>query len=114
MKFLGVGLGSIGQRHFKNIHELKLGELIAYRTTDKELRFIDKDIIKKIYNNFDEALSEKPDITLITNPTSMHMEYTIKAAQNGSHLFIEKPLSNKLDRIDELIEINNLKIFEIF
>lgn len=113
MKFLIVGLGSIGQRHARNIHNLKLGEIIAYRTTNNPLKFFDEEVIKKVYTNYDDALLEKPDVTIISNPTSMHIPFALKAAENGSHLLIEKPLSDKLGDIDKLLEIahkNNLKV----
>jgi predicted dehydrogenase len=50
-------------------------------------------------------LDAKPDGVIISSPTAFHIEQAIKAGQKGCHLFIEKPLSYKLDRVDALIKI---------
>jgi predicted dehydrogenase len=59
----------------------------------------------------DTALAVEPDIAFITNPTSLHIETAITCAKAGCHLFIEKPLSDSLAGVDELltlVERNNL------
>lgn len=56
----------------------------------------------KLYTDIDTALKFLPDVIIITNPTSMHIDSAIKAANAGCHLFIEKPLSNSLDNINTL------------
>ena len=44
----------------------------------------------------------QPDIVLVTNPTANHLDIAIPVARAGSNLFIEKPISNSMDRIEEL------------
>ncbi len=44
----------------------------------------------------------QPDAVLVTNPTAMHLEVAVPAAQAGCHLFIEKPVSHSMQGIDEL------------
>lgn len=104
MKAIGIGLGSIGQRHFKNLYENFDVDLIAYRRRCLPTQFID-DKIFKTYTNLEKAIAEKPDIALITNPTSMHIPIATKLADNGCHLFIEKPLSHDMNGIGKLIDI---------
>ena len=118
MKILMVGLGSIGQRHARNLRTL-LGaslELLAYRVrrsgqiitsaltiepgADVETRY---DV--KVFLNLEEALDEKPDAVFIANPNSMHIPIALAAADEGCHLFIEKPLSHNFERVPELIEL---------
>lgn len=127
MKILFLGLGSAGQRHLRNIRRI-LGdqaELSAVRVRklnwvfDDNLQVVpaatlqDKYPIKE-YDNLSDAFAQKPDITIIANPNSMHIECAVQAAKAGSHIFIEKPLSNTLDGIDELKHIarkNKLKVY---
>ena len=45
----------------------------------------------------------------MTNPTSLHIQSALAAAKQGCHVFIEKPISNTLDGIDELIDIARKK-----
>jgi predicted dehydrogenase len=100
-----VGLGSIGQRHLKNLRKLTDEPILAYRTNPKK----NKDFIKRhgarVFSDFSKALAEKPDAVFITNPTSRHLPYALRAAKQGCHLFIEKPISGDLKGVDNLFKI---------
>jgi predicted dehydrogenase len=50
------------------------------------------------------ALAERPDAVIVSNPTSLHMDVAIPAAEAGCHLLIEKPISNSTQRVAELAE----------
>ena len=110
MKVLFIGCGSIGKRHIVNIRSLYKNkvEIIAYRTFAKS-RHLDEDFFRnnKItqYTSLNKALSENPDVTFITNPTSLHIPVAIKAAKAGSHLFIEKPISDSMKGVRKLQKI---------
>lgn len=118
MKALFVGLGSIGQRHLRNLKTLCGDdlELLAYRALgsrgmiDSSGKFhADIDPAEyhrvKVFNSLDAALEQTPDITVIANPSSLHVQTAIAAANAGSHLLIEKPLSDSMDGLDELTDI---------
>lgn len=127
MKILFIGLGSIGQRHLRNILSI-LGEdveLMAYRVTRETPALNEKlqpvgegSILAEKYNisefsDLSEALSRKPDIAFITNPSGLHIESAILAAKAGCQLFIEKPLSDSyvgLDTLNKIIEEKNLVV----
>ena len=100
IKVLIVGYGSIGRRHLENFLQLKNVKLIVY-TKRTDLDSLKKQGIK-ISNSLTECLKENPDIGVITNETSLHIPITIKLAQNGLDLFIEKPLSNSLKDVKKL------------
>ena len=102
MKFLICGVGSIGSRHLENISRLGYEDIILLRTGKSNLPSINKYSKYKTFYNIEDALSEKPDICVISNPTSMHIETAILAAKNNCHLFIEKPLSHSADGLEEL------------
>ena len=57
----------------------------------------------------EEAFDNDPDIVFITNPTAFHIDIALKAAKNNCHFFIEKPLSNSLDKCEDLLKIVNEK-----
>ncbi len=53
-----------------------------------------------MYTDFDQALChEGVDIVSICTPQHLHAENTIKAAQAGKHIVIEKPIANSLDEM---------------
>lgn len=102
MKILIAGLGSIGRRHLKNLIALGEKDIVLYRTgkstlsDDEFLR--DFPVKTEIY----EALNCKPDAVIVSNPTSLHMDIAIPAAKAGCYIFLEKPISHSMDRINEL------------
>ncbi|TDP26388.1 Gfo/Idh/MocA family protein [Halanaerobium congolense] len=108
MKIIFVGLGSIGKRHLNILKKLYDDiDIIAFRSNKNSKNFSGV----KNYYDLDKALAQSPDIAFITNPTSLHIKSAIKCAQVGCHLFLEKPLSNNTENIEELINIiekNNL------
>lgn len=115
---LFVGLGSAGQRHLRNLRRY-LGvdiDVRAYRVRklqhvySDQMRIVEGKNLDEEYNitvfdDFDDALNSQPDIVFITNQNSRHMEYAMKAAQAGCHIFIEKPLAVSMEGVDELEEI---------
>jgi predicted dehydrogenase len=116
MKYLFVGLGSIGQRHLQNLQNLKEDlEIYTLRKTNRNLvikngkAFKVKDLAN-YYNiqnisSLEEVKKIKPDVSFITNPSSLHVKTAIPLAKLGSHLFIEKPLSNNLKDVNILEKI---------
>ena len=122
-----VGLGSIGQRHLRNIRRLygESVEIMAYRVRGLQRTFSDDMKIRenvvlenefniKSFSDLDQALLEHPDIAFITNITSKHIECAIKCAEAGCHLFIEKPLSfdlNGVKQLQQIVKAKNLVVF---
>jgi len=118
MKILMVGLGAIGQRHLRNMRNLKGAdlEILAYRFRNQskvltdDLKIEDASNLEDKYNvrsysDLDQALAQKPKAVFICNPSSLHIPIALRAAQAGCNLFIEKPLSHTLDRVEELIDL---------
>jgi predicted dehydrogenase len=104
MKTLIVGLGSIGKRHFRNLIALDEKDIVLLRTRKATLP--DEGLAGyPIETDLDEALNKhKPDAVIVANPTSLHLDVAIPAAQAGCHLLLEKPVSHSLDRLDVLQE----------
>jgi predicted dehydrogenase len=97
LKVLFFGLGSIGEKHARIIKNNYEFELYAFRTKKGQ----EKNRLKiKEFYNLDEAFSIKPDIAFITNPTYLHMETSLACAKRNIALFIEKPISNSLEKTD--------------
>jgi predicted dehydrogenase len=122
MKFLICGIGSIGQRHYKNLKSLG-HELALFRAGGgANAPFIDKFLNEeksagrevKTYYNFQEAIEAfRPHAVFITNPNSMHLATALLAAKSGCNLFIEKPLSHTRDGIEELKTLADEKKLKI-
>lgn len=101
MKFVIVGLGSIGRRHMRNLISLGENDIILCRN---KLSTLPDDELKgfPVETNIFSALEHKPDAVIISNPTSLHLDVAIPAAEAGCHILLEKPISNSLKRLDNL------------
>ncbi|MFN2203793.1 MAG: Gfo/Idh/MocA family protein [Caldilineaceae bacterium] len=66
-----------------------------------------------------EALLEDPeiDVVYIPLPNSMHAEWTVRAAEAGKHVLVEKPASVTLDGLNQMAaaaKANDVTVFEAF
>ena len=102
---LFIGLGSIARKHIGIIKRLYPHfKIIAVRSSPHSPE------TEGVENYYELATAIRENnifAAFLTNPTSKHVETAITIALNKIHLFIEKPLSNTLNNIDELQEIVN-------
>ncbi len=111
MKVLICGLGSIGKRHMENLEVLgfKCEDILIFRTGKGSSTFGNEVLTKHgnkhpIFHDLQKALEERPEIAIISNPTSLHVTTAIEAAEAGCHIFMEKPLSHNLQNVYTLLE----------
>jgi predicted dehydrogenase len=101
-KLLIAGLGSIGRRHLRNLKSLGESNVVllrSHRSTlpDEELRGY------PIETDIGQALKRhRPDAVIVTNPTSLHLDVAIPAAEAGCAILLEKPISHSLNGVDKL------------
>ena len=102
MKFLIAGLGSIGRRHMRNLIALGEKDIVLLRTRKATLP--DDELAGyPVETDLREALKKhKPNAVIVANPTSLHLETALPAAEAGCHILLEKPLSNSTDGLDQL------------
>lgn len=105
MKKIGIiGLGSIGRRHAKMLHQLGVDEIRALRTRKGELK--EKSDELSYINEFadEEEFFHGLDGVIISNPTSLHVDTAIKASKKQLPLFIEKPIADTIQATKPLQE----------
>ena len=96
MKFLIAGLGSIGRRHLRNLEALGERDILLYRTHKSTLE--DKDLAAyPVETDLQTALAHQPDAVIVSNPTALHIQVAVPAAEDGCALFIEKPIAYQSD-----------------
>lgn len=102
MKILIAGLGSIGRRHFRNLVALGEKDLVLYRTHKATLP--DDELAGyPVETDLAEALKKhRPQAVVVANPTSLHLDVAIPAAEAGCAVLLEKPIAEDLSRVDEL------------
>lgn len=105
LKILVVGCGSIGQRHIRNISGQGVSEIAVCDSRKDQLSKVERMFnIKELYTDLDSALEEGFDGAIVCTPSASHVPVAYEAAKHGCHVFVEKPLSDSLVLVDELIE----------
>ncbi|MEY2816583.1 MAG: hypothetical protein RL275_46 [Chloroflexota bacterium] len=105
-RILIAGLGSIGQRHLSNLLQLGVEDILLLRTRNEPVKEASH---LPVFTDLQEALDQKPDAVIVSNPTSRHLEVALPAARSGCHLFMEKPLSHTWKDVDTLLSITREK-----
>ena len=112
MKFLIAGLGSIGRRHLQNLVALGERDIVLYRTHQSTLPDATLDPFP-VETNLAAALAHQPAAAIIANPTALHLQVAIPAAQHGCHLLLEKPVTDKstgeVEVLRKIVEEQGLK-----
>jgi predicted dehydrogenase len=101
VKFLIAGYGSIGRRHMRNLLALGQHDILLLRSRKSTLPEDELDGFL-VETDLERALDQRPDGVVITNPTSLHLDVAIPAAEMGCDLLIEKPISHSMERLDLL------------
>ncbi len=105
-----AGLGSIGQRHLRNLLSLGCRDIVLYRR-DKGASPEGNKYPIPVEHELDAAFSHHPKAVIISNPTALHIPVALAAARAGCHIFIEKPVSHNLDGFGRLMrEIKKRRI----
>jgi len=125
MKILFIGLGSIGQRHLRNIlKKYKDAEIFALRKLkrnfelDNNNKIIGNNLIEKYgireISRINEIKKFNIDTVFINSPSSMHLDNLAYFIKEKMNIFIEKPLSDKIEKakifLPKIKKNPNLKI----
>ena len=117
MKVLFAGLGGIGQRHLRNLRQLRGDrvEVLAWRqrglprTLTEKLQVeagadVETKYAVQVVSELEPAL-DSVDAVFVCNPTRSHVPVALAAARAGCHLFLEKPVSDSWEGLDELLRL---------
>lgn len=102
-RVLIVGLGSIGKRHVRIVRELfpKINiTVLRHNQCDENNTGVDSCV-----TTIEDAIDRKPQVAIIANPATMHLEVAMQLAKNNIHLLIEKPIAISSQGVQELINL---------
>jgi predicted dehydrogenase len=99
--FLIAGLGSAGRRHLGNLRNAGIESFRLLRTFQSTLP--DEALAGlPVETCLESALLRRPAAVIVANPTSKHLDIAIPALCAGCHIFLEKPISHSIDRVESL------------
>ncbi len=102
MRFLVIGVGSIGQRHLRNLRALG-HEVIAFDADAARLAEAGAALGVETLLALDAGRDRKVDGVLICTPPDSHVPLALRVLGWGAHLFIEKPLAPASAGVERLL-----------
>lgn len=103
MNLLVVGAGSIGRRHAQNLKSLGAKVFLFDVNTELLNTTCETEGYTPCTNLESFLKEEKPDAALVCTPNHIHIPVAHQMVQAGIDIFIEKPLSNTLGGVEDLI-----------
>jgi len=108
MNVLVIGTGSIGCRHILNLTNAGC-TVYAYSLRGQTHHFSNLFIQPVFLLDLADTHDLQLDAVVIANATHLHIQTALHFAEQGLHIYIEKPLSSSLKHIDRLLELVSLK-----
>lgn len=118
LKIAFAGVGSIAKRHIVNLHMLLLSrgvehEIDVYRRSAVKLDDpAAARAVSHIYDDTEVGMREY-DILFITTPTSMHYETLRRWVSYAKHIFIEKPVFDRLDYDLDVLSLGSEHVYYV-
>ena len=103
-RLLIVGFGSIGALHARVIRRVVPDAKLAV-LRHRSCGEMAGTGFNRCVTTIEEALAFKPQVAVIANPASHHIEVARRLADAGVHLLVEKPLSSSANGVSELIDL---------
>ncbi len=108
-----IGTGHLGKLHTKFFNSILLCDLVGvYDKNPDAAKSVGDELGIKVFDTIDELLENTEAVSIVTT-TSAHYEIGKKALLAGNHVFIEKPITSKIEEAEELVNIaeeKNLKL----
>ncbi|NJD03520.1 MAG: Gfo/Idh/MocA family oxidoreductase [Ruminiclostridium sp.] len=110
-----IGCGMISNWHAEAIRAIRATRLVGVTDTNEKSAF---EFAQKnstvVYHSVEDLLaSPEINVICICTPSGMHAPLSVKAANAGKHILLEKPMALNLKEADEIIaacEANNVKM----
>ena len=103
MKFLSVGLGSMGKRRIGNLHSLGFRDIVGFDVNSDRREEAANLLGIKTCDTVEAGLEADPDAVIISTPPDQHTPYAMLAADAGKHFFTEASvLDDGLTELDAL------------
>jgi len=105
-RVLIIGGGSIGERHLRCFQKTGAADVsLCEINPELRTRLSETYSLSGCFGDLAEALAAKPDVAVVCTPAQLHITQSIACVEAGAHLLVEKPLSTKLEGIDELLRV---------
>ena len=100
MKFLVVGLGSMGKRRIRCLKKLKYNNVYGFDLNKSRNLEVKTKYKIQTFSNFKDAYNTvKPDVLIISTPPDKHYSYARFSAKNNKDCFIEASVETSAETL---------------
>ena len=103
MRFLVIGLGSMGKRRIRNLVKLGETDILGFDVRGDRCEETKAKYGIRLVESVEEGLAEGPDLVVISVPPSQHLGYALKAIEAGVSFFSESPVAHTSEAVEHLI-----------
>lgn len=109
MKFLIIGLGSMGKRRIRNLFALRQRSVIGFDPRNDRRKESGIKFNIPTFKNLEDAFDENPDAMIISTPPDKHLKYAQIAISKKIPFFTEaNVLIDDVKKINSLLRRSNL------
>ena len=102
-----LGAGHLGKIHLKILKSLSQYELVGFfDPNESQADSVSKELDLTSFGSIDELLNNI-DVVDVVTPTLSHFDCAEKALKKSKHVFIEKPITNTIEKAKILIGLSN-------
>lgn len=101
-KALVVGSGSIARRHLANFRLLLPKAEVGCISASGRSLAEGETAATTQFQSMDEVMSWAPDLAVVASPAPLHIDHARQLLEAGIPVLIEKPLSDRLDRLHDV------------
>ena len=102
-RYLVVGLGSIGMRHLRNLRAIAPDSEIAALRLHGSIDDVTPDGCDFQFTSMDQVRRFAPYAAIVAGPASTHLDIATQLIGMGVHVFVEKPLADKVLGVAALV-----------
>jgi hypothetical protein len=100
-----IGLGNIGQRHLRLARKFRPKLEITVVRSGVGQEIPEEKIADKVVNTIEDALARGIQAAVIATPAVLHLDQATILLRAGVHVLVEKPLSNSMAGVSELMKL---------
>jgi predicted dehydrogenase len=101
-KVLVIGSGSIAKRHLANFRQLLPDAEVACVSASGRSLAVGETTATTQLQSMATAIAWSPDLAVVASPAPLHIEHACRLLEAGIPVLIEKPLSDRLDRVRDV------------
>jgi len=102
LKFLIIGLGSMGKRRIRCLKRLGYSEITGFDPREDRCKEVNQNYGVETESKWDKAKKITSNTWIISTPPNLHMEYAFQALESKKHFFTEANVSD--DKMSSLID----------